>query len=273
MSAPLLADVGRVADARLEAAERRRVVADLGRVVRVERLDHAGADRVDHRAVDAAGAGRHREAADRAVVDRAVLVAEAELAEAAAQEQPGLVGVVRAVRVRLELDRAAILDAGRVMRAAGDDVDLGVVREVQAAATVRSRRAVVQVAAMRPEIDETRNGHVQTHRQAEPRRRCACCGAPITRAPTSAVEPSRTFESLHQDVSSLSRPDVGGRVAPRCPHRRLVARRGFRRHRPINLGLYPKPRPLTATSVCISATSAVGLCFLVTGGSEVRPAR
>jgi hypothetical protein len=36
-----------------------------------------------------------------------------------------------AVRVRLELDRAAVLDPAGVVLAAQDDVDLGVVREVQ----------------------------------------------------------------------------------------------------------------------------------------------
>ena len=70
----------------------------------------------------------------------AVLVAHPQLAPAAAQEHPALVGVERAVGVGLELDRATVLEPGLLALAAGQDVDLGVVAEVEAA-----REAVVEV--------------------------------------------------------------------------------------------------------------------------------
>ena len=92
---PTVLDRRREADAEAEAAEARRVVADLGRVVGLGREHALAGDARDDeaRAVDTARAGRDRLAADDAVVDRTVLVAHPQLAPAAAQEDPGLVGV------------------------------------------------------------------------------------------------------------------------------------------------------------------------------------
>ena len=139
----------RVRHADAEAAEARRVVAHLGRVVAVEQEDNRGCGDHRVRAVDTARAGRDRLAADHAVVDHAVLVAHAQLAPAAAQEQPGLVGVGRAVGVCLELDRRTVLEAGLLGLGAREHVDLGVVAEVEAAAQVGIQLQIILLAAER----------------------------------------------------------------------------------------------------------------------------
>ena len=126
-----LVHVGRVAHPELHAGEGGGVVADLGGFAGVGRQHRVDRQRVDHLAVDAARAGGDGVAADGAGIDRSVLVAEAQLAQGAADEDPGLACVLRGIGVGLELDRAAIVEAGRVVAAAQDDMDLGVVGEVE----------------------------------------------------------------------------------------------------------------------------------------------
>ena len=72
----------------------------------------------------------------------------------------GLVGV------GLELDRRTVLQAGLLVPAAGEDVDLGVVREVEAAARAVVLAGVVELAAMGEEAHEA--GEREVERPARP---------------------------------------------------------------------------------------------------------
>ena len=191
--------------------------------------------------------GRDGLAADHAVVDDAILVAQANLAPAAAQEDPGLVRVGGVVGVGLELDRGAVLQAGLLVLAAGNDVYFGVVAEVEAAGKAVVEQRVVQLAAERIRRAGSRSGSDRGHRRASPPRRRQSplpLATPITTTAVVASNNALRFispflvparHSLTVEMSSLeclSVPNSAVATTRRVPspHDDLVTHRPEARH-------------------------------------------
>ncbi len=193
-------------------------------------MNTTGAAVIDRvRAVDTAGAGRDRLAADHAVVDHAVLVAQPDLAPAAAQEDPGLVGVERVVGVGLELDRArhtrgrsarSCRGRGRGPRCRCGSRGRG--------DSVGSSCAIVLLATERLEPREARDRRGRARRRASPRPHSAEPGSD-TRGHAGADDRGRAQQDLSQRHRFIS----------------CSSGRERQRHRPIAAGseLVGLPKP------------------------------
>ena len=210
------AQVGRVAGTESEASEGRRAIDGLGGVRCAERLEGTGDVGVDLGAVETARAGCNGGGAygHAVLIGDAVLVTQAELAEAAAKEDPGLVGVVAGVGVGLELDAAAILHARRVMFAAHEHVDLGVVLEVEPGREPGIELGVVPRAVGGEKAHEAGEGYIEGTARKNLGRPCRRDGSD-KRQGCRRAEEQASPNTCHPTPSWTTASSSAGRVRDR----------------------------------------------------------